>query len=265
MDKIRLLPAAEPFYYPGNDIGCLMVHGVTGTPFELHWLGEHLNKQGYTVFGPRLAGHATELDALKGIRWQEWYADVLAGYMMLRRQCRVVIPVGLSMGGALVLLLASQEQVGGVVALSAPYEINDPRLKLLPLAPLLDRFMTEKAQDDADLRFEERVKSEQERRGEKPTGHPNYDKWSVPAIRELLKMLEHVREGLPTISAPSLLIHSKRDRTVPFRNLDLTYNAIGSADKQKLILEESGHCVAEDMEAGEVFAATSAFIAKHTA
>ncbi|MBE9479637.1 MAG: carboxylesterase, partial [Chloroflexi bacterium] len=44
----RILDRGEPFFYPGNAVGCLLVHGFPGAPEEMRWLGEHLAKQGYT-------------------------------------------------------------------------------------------------------------------------------------------------------------------------------------------------------------------------
>jgi carboxylesterase len=59
----QIIPTAEPFFFPGNGqntrIGCLVTHGFTGAPKEMRWLGESLNRQGYTVCGIRLTGHAT--------------------------------------------------------------------------------------------------------------------------------------------------------------------------------------------------------------
>jgi len=41
-----IIPTAEPFYFPGNKIGCLLVHGFTGTPKEMRWMGEYLGSSG---------------------------------------------------------------------------------------------------------------------------------------------------------------------------------------------------------------------------
>jgi len=46
-----IIPTAEPFFLPGNRVGCLLVHGFTGAPKEMRWMGEFLNQQGYTVLG----------------------------------------------------------------------------------------------------------------------------------------------------------------------------------------------------------------------
>jgi carboxylesterase len=50
-----IIPSAEPFYFPGGKTGCLLVHGFTGSPKEMRWMGEYLAGQGYTVLGVRLA------------------------------------------------------------------------------------------------------------------------------------------------------------------------------------------------------------------
>ena len=40
-------------------LSALLVHGLTGTPYEMRYLGERLAAQGIRVRGVRLAGHAT--------------------------------------------------------------------------------------------------------------------------------------------------------------------------------------------------------------
>ncbi len=263
MDEIKLLRGAEPFFYPGNDVGCLLIHGLTGTPFEMRWLGQHLNQQGYTVHGPRLAGHGTTPDDLAYVTWREWYACVLAGYTMLRSQCRKIFVIGLSMGAVLTLLFSSREPVDGLVSMSAPYNVDDWRR---PLMPLLRHFIKTIPKGDPPPEedpFQQHVLAEQLRRGEDPTGHPNYPYWVVPAIGQLFKLLEQMRAGLPYITAPALLIHSRADTVVPFENLQPIYDAISSQDKQKLVLEKSDHCVAEHLEYPLVFDTITKFIDAH--
>jgi carboxylesterase len=260
MEQVTLLKGARPFFYPGNRVGCLLIHGFTGTPFEVRWLGEHLNQQGYTVYGPRLAGHGTVPTDLARVAWREWNADVVAAYALLRSQCDRIFVAGLSMGGALAMLLASREQVDGVVAMSAPYHIVDWRKPFLPVAKLFIKTLPKGYDPQEVAAFEQHVMTEQRKRGEAPTGHPNYKAWVIPAIPELSRLLDQVQAGLPHVTAPALLIHSKADKTVPFENLQLYHDAIGSADKHMLVLEKSSHSVAEDIEYPVVFEAVSNFI-----
>lgn len=264
MNNIKLLKGTAPFYYAGGDVGCLLVHGFTGTPLEMRWLGQHLQQQGYTVYGPRLAGHATTPYDLARVSWREWCADVLAGYEMLRARCRVVFAMGLSMGGALSLLLASREAVDGVVAMSTPLEIKDWRTPLFPLLGLFVKVVSKGYPPPQEDPFQQRVLAEQRRRGEEPIGHISYREWVVPAVQQLLKMLHEVRRGLPRVTAPALLIHSQADNVVPLENLYRIHERIGSQEKDIVILQHSDHCVTEDAEHPAVFEAITHFVVRHS-
>ncbi len=264
MEDLSIMAGAKPFFYPGNDIGCLVIHGLTGTPHEVRWLGQHLHAQGYTVHGPRLAGHATTLTDLSPITWREWYFSALSGYELLREQCRLVFVMGLSMGGALSLTLASREPVAGVVAMSAPNRLDDWRLSLLPI---LSRFIpifpkAGRLPLDEDP-FHQIVIAEQRRRGEDPVGHPCYRNWSTRGLVEMTRMLAVMRAGLPNITAPALLIHARNDSVVPFYNVELNFDALGSADKDCLIIDESDHAITEDEGRETVFQAAADFVAAH--
>ena len=128
----EIIPTAEPFFFPGGPIGCLLVHGFTGTPKEMRWMGEYLAEKGYSVLGVRLAGHATHPADLLRLRWQDWLASVEDGWNLLRGVTPDIFMVGLSMGGILSLLFASQHPVRGVVTMSTPYRL--PKDQLLRFA-----------------------------------------------------------------------------------------------------------------------------------
>jgi carboxylesterase len=117
----QLLEGGEPFFFPGGQTGCLLLHGFTGAPKEMRLLGEHLADQGYTVLGPRLFGHATIKKDMLRARWRDWVASSLDGYYLLRGACTKIVVMGLSMGGALTLYLGARYPVDGLVAMSTPY------------------------------------------------------------------------------------------------------------------------------------------------
>ncbi|MDP2995342.1 MAG: alpha/beta fold hydrolase, partial [Anaerolineales bacterium] len=134
----QIIPTAEPFFFPGkganSKTGCLVTHGFTGAPKEMRWLGEYLNRQGYTVCSIRLNGHATKPEDMIRSRWQDWLLSVEDGYNLLRSCTDQVFLLGLSMGGVLSLTFASRFQAGpenagrrvrGVVAMSTPYKLPD--------------------------------------------------------------------------------------------------------------------------------------------
>ena len=96
-----VIPTAEPFFFRGGPTACLLIHGFTGAPKEMRWMGEYLAGQGYSVLGVRLAGHATKPADLIRTRWQDWLASVEDGYHLLQGDCAQIFVCGLSMGGIL--------------------------------------------------------------------------------------------------------------------------------------------------------------------
>ncbi len=135
----QIIATAEPFFFPGKGanakIGCLVTHGFTGAPKEMRWLGEYLNRQGYTVCGIRLNGHATKPEDMIRSHWQDWLLSVEDGYNLLRSCTDQVFLLGLSMGGVLSLTAASRLPVRGVVAMSTPYQLPDrPTAPILPVS-----------------------------------------------------------------------------------------------------------------------------------
>src|SRR5712692_8608567 len=129
-NRYPILRGAEPFYFKGDSVGCLLIHGFSGSPWEMRWLGEQLAADGYTVLGPLLAGHGTTPEDMNTTRWPDWYASVVAGYRQLREECEQVIAIGLSLGGALALHLAAHEPVDGLVLMATPLHIRDWRLTI---------------------------------------------------------------------------------------------------------------------------------------
>src|SRR5687768_16151489 len=66
-----IMPGAEPFIYRAGEVGCLMVHGFTSSPFEMRGLGRHLAERGITAAAPLLAGHGTSPEDLDGKTWHD--------------------------------------------------------------------------------------------------------------------------------------------------------------------------------------------------
>src|SRR5262245_4963531 len=111
----------EPFELPGDDRGVLCIHGFTGTPHDMRFLGASLAAGGRTVAGIALPGHATRVEDLEPLGHADWTAAVLRAYDDLAARCRRVAVVGQSMGGLLALWLATRRPgVAAVASLAAP-------------------------------------------------------------------------------------------------------------------------------------------------
>jgi len=57
--------AGDPFDLVGGDVGVVCIHGFTGSPYEMRYLGEALARAGRTVRNLLLPGHGTSVDDLE--------------------------------------------------------------------------------------------------------------------------------------------------------------------------------------------------------
>jgi len=249
----HIIPTAEPFFVPTQNkkLGCLLVHGFTGAPKEMRWMGEYLAGNGYTALGVRLAGHATGPEDMLHSRWTDWLASVEDGYHLLRGAVDNVILVGLSMGGALSLLTSTRLEVAGVVAMSTPYALRpDPRLKYVRLLSLFIPYLPMDNRSPGAGWFDQDAWKD----------HISYPQNPVRSIVELDQLLAGMRAALPQVRVPTLLIHSRDDSYVSPENMERIFAALGASDKTKLSVTGSGHVVTRDAACHQVFEAALHFI-----
>ena len=246
-----IMPGAEPFYYPGNRIGCLLSHGFTATPQEVHELGLHLHEQGYSVLGIRLFGHGTRWQDLARSKWTDWLASVEDGYHLLKHSCDRIVPIGLSTGAVLNLILASQIQFPAVVAMATPSALPSiPALQLLyPILPLLGRFYPALKKGKPDWRDPQALQA-----------RVQYDHYPLHAVYEFGKCVAALQRALPLISSPLLLLHSQEDTFVHPEHSERIAANVSSKVVQMHFVHNSNHVISSDAQRHEVFERTAAFI-----
>ena len=231
----------RPFRIRGGTRGCLLIHGFAGTPPEMRGLGEYLAAAGFDVMGPLLAGHGLTPEAMASTRWPDWVASAELAYQTLRQDCTEVFVAGQSLGGTLALhLAATNPGVKGVIAIGAmgsPAYFRDWRIKVI-------RGL--KYGDPTALRLLH-----------------SYARRPTVCIESLLQLLRVVDRELPTISAPALIVHGRNDRTVDVANAPHIMQRLGSADKQLVWFERSGHTVTVDLEHDALYAMVRDWLTAH--
>jgi len=248
----QVIATAEPFLFPGSKIGCLLIHGFTGAPKEMRWMGEYLAEQGYSVLGIRLAGHATHPEDMIRSRATDWIASVEDGYQLLRGLADHVYLIGLSMGGVLSLLMSTQLDVRGVVGISTPYQLpKDWRLNFIEFLSLFQPYTPKSKSPPGSGWFDQEARK----------GNVSYPQNPVRSVGELNKLIIQMRAALPHVKVPVLLIHSKDDQYVLPENLELIYeDLVGIQDKTKFYITNSGHVVTRDAANRLAFKAVREFI-----
>lgn len=231
---------------------CLLIHGFTGTPKEMRWLGDYLHEKGYTCLGVRLAGHATDPEDMIRSNWTDWTASVEDAYSLLKTVSDRIFLVGLSMGGILSLLMSAKLEVNGIVAMSTPYKLpDDPRLRHIDWISKIVAYMPKSDEEPGAGWFDKEAFRE----------HVSYPQNPVRSIGELNKLLGEMRAALPQICVPVMLVHSKDDRYVQPENMELIFTDLKNAsDKTKLYITGSGHVVTRDAARRQVFESVLEFI-----
>lgn len=234
------MAGAEPFEYPGRpDIGALLVHGFTGSPFELRPVGKALAASGIGSEGVLLRGHGTHPDDMVGYRYTDWIADVEAGLdRLLGRHDRAVL-VGLSMGGTLTLNVAARRandpRVVGLVSIGGTLYLADWRLRIVHLINKVVKWQAWGQPDIKDRSAWDR--------------HVAYRRIRTCTIPEVLRLMRETSSLLAEIHQPALIVQARDDHIVPAGNAERIRDGIASVDRRVLILDNCYHVSTVDFDA----------------
>jgi carboxylesterase len=246
------------FALEGDERGVLLVHGFTGTPFEMRFLGERLTERGMTVVGLCLPGHGTTPEALDRTLWTDWYGEVEQELEALRRRCRTVAVIGQSLGGLLTLHLAASrgDELAAAVSLAAPLWLAPSARALIAaarrapaLTTVLRHIVKRDGSDVADRVMKAR--------------NPSYPVIPVRALIEFDRAMQTVRAGLEAVRAPLLLVHALHDHVAPYGSMAEIARRVGSATVETVTLPRSYHLVAMDVERERVATVVGGFLERH--
>src|ERR1017187_3692620 len=81
---------SDCFDLAGGEHAVLMLHGLSGTAFEVMSVAKVLNQQGYTVRIPVLPGHRTSVSDLSNTTWKDWYNAAENHFEELSRKYKTV-------------------------------------------------------------------------------------------------------------------------------------------------------------------------------
>lgn len=230
-----------------SNVGCLLLHGFSGSPLEMVPLGDVLQAEGWTVSIAQLAGHGTSPTELARTRWQDWVASARAAYADLRRRNSRTAIVGLSMGGALALYLAATEGTDAVIAISTPVRVRPliagaARIvsRLMPLAPVVVRLSP---RDPIARQY-----------------RSPYTKIPLGATEELSALLEAAMRSLPSLRAPLLVVQGRRDWVIPKDSGPEILARATHTPGRILWLRRSGHVATLDRDREVLFDEVKGFL-----
>jgi len=246
MSEDTILPGAEPFFFPGNDIGVLVCHGFTGTTQSMRPYGEALHAAGYTVIGPRLAGHGISPQAMAGTTAGDWIASVDEALATLRKHCAQIFMTGLSMGGTLTLYAAAKhgDVIKGAIPINGTVQIDNADLAGLALDPAMPDTVPGIGSDIKAPGVTELA----------------YSQVPVPSLKQVYALAAVTRDLLPRIKCPTLVIQSREDHVVSPTNGPRIVRLLGASRVELLWLENSYHVATLDNDKDLIAQRAGAFI-----
>jgi carboxylesterase len=257
------------FFLKGvNGTGVLLIHGITGTPSEMRYLGQCLNKAGFSVFCNTLPRHCSSLNDLKKVTWQEIAAACLADLEFLRKDYLRVFVGGLSMGALMAVHLAYQRpvDVAGIIAL-APTIFYDGwalhkgkiLMELTWHIPFIRNNINIREGSPYGLKDEElRWSVERFYKNADAAKFSNKVFLFGSPFFPMANLYQHhlfskrVKKELSSVKTPILIIHAKEDDMTSLRNAQYLYGHIGSPKKSLIVLDDSYHMITIDREKDKV-------------
>ena len=245
----QVMAGAEPFRMEGNATGVLVSHGFTGTTQSVRPLGEALAAEGFTVAGPRLAGHGTTMDDHARSTARGWISSIEEDLDWLSGRCESVFIAGLSMGGMFSLYFAGMrpDLIKGAIPINACMYLANPDLARLIFDPEAPPTVPGVGSDIKAPGVEELV----------------YPMVPVPAVKEFMAAMRVTDDLLPAITAPVLVLQSLEDHVVPPENGPYILEKLGSTDKELVRLENSYHVATLDNDKELIAERTIRFIHGH--
>jgi long-chain acyl-CoA synthetase len=229
--------SGEPcFFLPKRKSRCgiLLVHGFLASPAELAGFGEEMRRRGHNVLIVRLAGHGTSPFDLQKRSWQEWLDSVRRGYRILATISDHIVVMGFSTGGALSLLLAAEKphKLAGVAAVATPLAVKDKNITFVPMVNFFNKLVDLVPGVESIHSFYEST-----------SAHPetNYHSMPLTALQEFRSLMKALKETLPEITCPALILQSNKDPIVTPESCHDIFKKLSSPDKTLHILESDRH------------------------
>ena len=231
--------------------GVVLVHSYLAVPAEVRGLADHLRREGFWVYAPRLPGHGTSSEDLVERKYQEWMEAVERGFVLMSNICDSVILGGVAVGGSIVLNLAARvPEVAGVFALCPPLSLSDYSTNFMPAVDVWNR-MLNKMKGEGKKRFLDFSHG---------NPHVNYIKNPVAGVNEVGKFLDFAKKQYGTIQQPTLVIQADKNPIVDPEGSRKIYEMIESDQKEYCLLSFDRHILVHGKRADMVQRKISNFI-----
>lgn len=266
--------AAESSKGTRSRTAVVLFHGLTGMPAEMRPVSRHLEKMGFQVHTPLLAGHGGDDATLLGTTWKDWIAGARQAIESATAGCDRLVVGGLSMGSSIACYLAARDaRIAGLIMLSTTLRYDGDSLPatsvFLPLLPLVDLFpilgrvchWTENPPYGLkDERLQRQISKAIEAARSGESNQFGLFRTYAASLRQMSLLVEQVRASAGRVRCPALIIHSLEDTMTSLDNATEIYARLASRDKSIVFLSGCDHVITLDLQKQQVVSLVGAFV-----
>jgi carboxylesterase len=234
----------------------LLIHGFAGSPHDVRPISDALERKGVPHRAITLPGHDTSPREMKHADMDRWLDAARSGYASLAAEYERIAVVGFSMGGALSLIVASENPVCKLVMLN-PYFRVRPRWYYFGQPEAWARRL------EAVLGYvkKPRVGFINDRDGRRRYGaHPQYRFVPTKCVKHLVEIGRTAMAQASKVAADALWFHSTGDQVADFAHSRKAFDRIASTKKEFVTLSRSNHIVLYDFDADDIVAKAMVFL-----
>ena len=217
-----------------NGKAVLLIHGVTSGCAQMYPLANVLNEYGYAVRCVNSAGHGTYPEDLLHTSWENMIDKAEYDYRMLKNEYDAVAVGGLSLGGALSIILAKEHpDIRALMTISAPLKLLD--------GVFTQEFPPEQIFWHRDLGGKTGIAKKH---------HIHYEEIAVRVFKELQHIINYISAAgfIEGITTPACIAQAKDDTVADPNSCRELYARIGSRKKELYNPDTGGHnlCFGEE-------------------
>lgn len=208
-------------------IGCLIIHGYTGGPYEVKPLEDYLRTHtDWQISVPVLEGHGKQLH-LEEVTYEVWLEETQEALENLQTTCDTIYLIGFSMGGMIAAYLAANNEIDKLVLLSTARKYLSFKYMSYYVAEMIrDGFRGKLHENDMYNHYKTKV-------------------GNIPfrANVEFMKLVYQTKPYLKEVASPVFIAQGHKDGMVPFRSAYSLEEEIGSDKKEIVFFEEVNHLI----------------------
>ncbi|WP_349408546.1 alpha/beta hydrolase [Pseudalkalibacillus sp. SCS-8] len=217
-------------------IGCLCLHGFTGSPYEVeplvHYLKEHTD---WVIASPTFPGHDTG-GRMEHVHFEEWIKTAEMELRALEKKCDTIYVVGFSMGGMIAGYLAANHKIDKLVLMSAAAYYVSPRQLFLDIKQMvLDLFKGKIKDNELFQRYMRKFRIT-----------------PLSMTFQFRRLIYNLRPYIEKIQTPTLILQGECDGVVPKKSAHYIYDTIRSTEKELVFLPQSKHIICHGTEQEDV-------------